>query len=115
MSEFNKLFGRDFLTAFMLPALSFLIASSFCLEAVGVNVSWLEFDPKESIKETTLLALITFVVGIFLQSINREIFRLTEGYWGATLQRSLNWFQRRRFRILHYQLLTLHTERDECR
>src|ERR1043166_3041244 len=118
MSELNKILGRDFIIAFLLPALFFLVANFLSFEAVSIPHPWLKFNPEKPLEDTTILGLEAFVFGVFLQSVNRELFRLAEGYWedycGETMTRCLGYFQKRRFRKLKQDLATLRAERGLC-
>ena len=62
MSEVNKILGRDFIVAFLLPGLLFLLATFFCLESAGIPHPWLRFDPDKPLEDTTVLALEAFVL-----------------------------------------------------
>jgi hypothetical protein len=114
MSELNKILGRDFIIAFLLPALFLLVASFFLLKAAGLESSWLRFDLQEPLKDSTILALDAFVLGVFLQSVNRELFRLTEGYWWNTILTKLTVFQKKRFRELNQEIRVLKEKKEEC-
>lgn len=118
MNEFNKILGRDFIIGFLLPALFFLVASFFCLETANVPHPWLKFNLDKPLEDATIFALEAFVFGIFLQSINRELFRFAEGYWGEYFgEKFTRWcgrFQRERFQKLKSDLSSLKEKKNRC-
>jgi hypothetical protein len=115
MGELNKLFGRDFVIGFFVPASIFVAMSAAMLRAFEKLPLWLRVDPTDPLKDTTFLALVTLAAAFFLMAGNRLLFRVLEGYWPFDLGRRLNYFQRRRFRKLHSRIRELTAERDECR
>lgn len=114
MSELNKTLGRDFIIAFLLPGLIFLIASLFCLQTAGIKFAWLKDSFKDPLTDSSILALEAFVLAVILQSVNRELFRLAEGYWWSPIPQWVSCSQRRRFRELHEGLRALKAEKAKC-
>jgi hypothetical protein len=99
LGELNKLFDRDFAVGHFLPGLAFVAATIGLLARFGVPTDWFTFDRQDALKDTTLVALLSWVAGITLMALNREIFRFLEGYW----PRQPEWLQarqRKRFREL---------------
>lgn len=116
-SELNKVFGRDFLIGFFLPALFFLAGTLGLAHLPGVEnhwFDWVKIDLEKPLEDSALLTLIVWVFAVFLQALNREIFRLAEGYWGDWLRWRMAWFQRWRFSKLERDLQTLEGEREAC-
>lgn len=108
-SELNKIFGRDFLIGFFVPALLFLLGAFFLLRSLGVETSLPQAKWPKPFEDTGLVLLVAFVLAIFLQAVNREIFRTAEGYW---LKR-LNGFHRKRFRELNAKVTELDNKEGE--
>jgi hypothetical protein len=90
-SELNKVFGRDFIIGFFLPALFFSVATLFLARIVWPNASWLHIDWRKPFEDAGIFAVVIWIFAVFLQSINREIFRMAEGYWS---QKLINFFNR---------------------
>jgi hypothetical protein len=99
-SELNKIFGRDFLIAFFVPALFFLLGTFFLLRLFGVDTPLSHVNWRRPLEDTSFLMIVALIFAIFLQAFNREIFRMAEGYWPDWLRRRLNGFHRSRFRKL---------------
>lgn len=64
---------------------------------VWPDASWLRVDWSKPFEGTGLLVLLTWIFAIFLQSVNREIFRAIEGYWFWGLTSTFNRSQLGRF------------------
>ena len=106
-SELNKIFGRDFLIGFFLPSLLFVIVGSYVLKQFGVETPWMEIDWEKPLEGAAFLAAITWVIAIFLQALNREIFRFAEGYWPPWLWICCRRRQLRRFTALRNRVVGL--------
>lgn len=113
-SELNKEFGRDFIIGFFLPALIFIWGASLSLHSFGLSAPWLEIDWHDPLKETALLAVASWIFAVFLQSLNREIFRLAEGYWPWKLRDLCGYFERLRFAAMEKRLAALREEGTKC-
>jgi hypothetical protein len=98
--ELNKILGRDFIIGFFLPALFFSVATFFLAKLVWPTASWLEINWRKPLEDAGVFLLATWILGIFWQSINREIFRTAEGYWWCGLRSRLDRWQRRKFNKL---------------
>ena len=109
-NELNKVFDRNFVLGFFLPALLLLGLTVWLLGTVGLRPSWLTIDPQDPLKNTTVFALVSWVLAVFLQAINTPVYRLLEGYWPWGLERRLNFIQVRRFRRLNRRLEQLQAE-----
>ncbi|HEY7163751.1 MAG TPA: hypothetical protein VIB79_04260 [Candidatus Binatia bacterium] len=114
VEEINKLFGRDFVIAYFVPSLAFILTTMAYLHLTNRPVSWLTIDPKDPLKDSTFIALITLAVSFCLMSINRLVIRTLEGYWIFDLGRSVAFFQRARFRLLHSRIEKLTAEALRC-
>lgn len=112
-SELNKIFGRDFVTGFFLPALLFLLANVFLLKFLGVRGTLLNINWQKPLEDTGLLIIMAGILAIFLQAFNREVFRAAEGYWPKWLSQPLTAFHRRRFRKLTDKVNVLYNSPGE--
>jgi hypothetical protein len=96
--EINKLFDRNFVVAYFVPALVGWCAIVGILHAFGQQPSWLAVDLNDWEKLTTLVVL-ALLTAILLMALNREIFRTLEGYWWPRWTRApLRWMWLWRFR-----------------
>lgn len=113
MNELNKTFGRDFIIGFFLPALAFLLTTSWCWAHADQPLAWLQLNPSEPFKETAVLVMIALALAILLQALNRELFRMLEGYWPLPVRDALSRHQKKRFRELQSKVASLKAERDK--
>jgi hypothetical protein len=109
-SELNKVFGRDFIIGFFLPALFFSVATFFLAKFMWPGASWLDINWRKPLEDAAIFVLATWVFAVFLQSVNREIFRAAEGYWPWGLTGLLNRSQRKRFRKLKVKVDELYNK-----
>lgn len=79
-SELPKLFDRNFAIAYFLPVGLFMVASALLLSSVGYWASIATIFTGNTLFDATLAVFIAWIVGILLLVLNREIFRLLEGY-----------------------------------
>jgi hypothetical protein len=114
IGELNKIFEKDFVIGYAIPASAFMATTMGLLKGFGRLPGWLAIDPKDPLKDTTFVALITLVLAIVLMAINPMLFRLLEGYWFFDLGHRLNFIQRRRWRRLHGDLDALKKEWEKC-
>ena len=113
-SEPSKIFGREFIIGFFVPAVFFVVGSAWLLNFLGVDVPWLEINWKKPLEGSAFLGLLALGVAIFLQALNREIFRLAEGYWWSPFRKCVIWYQRNRYRRLSAKLQKLKSENDDA-
>lgn len=111
-SELNKLFGRDFVIGFFVPALVFAAATFFLARMVWPDAPWLRVDWTKPLEGAGLFLLLTWGFAVLLQSVNREIFRAMEGYWPLGLTTKFNRSQRKRFCNLQSEINALETRRQ---
>jgi len=112
-SELNKIFGRDFVTGFFLPAILFLVGNICLLKLLGIDGPLLRINWEKPLQDTGLLVVIAWIFAIFLQAFNREVFRAAEGYWPKWLRGRLTVFHRRRFRKLIEKVNALYNNPGE--
>ncbi len=99
--DLNKIFSRDFVIGFFLPALSFLIVTVALAKVMWPSAAWLDINWRKPLEDTGTFVLSTWVLAVFLQSINRELFRIAEGYWPFGLKDRLNHWEIVKFRKLN--------------
>jgi hypothetical protein len=114
-SELNKLFGRDFVIGFFVPALVFAAATFFLARVVWPCAAWLRVDWTKPLEGAGLFLLLTWGLAVVLQSVNREIFRAMEGYWPLGLTDKFNLSQKKRFRQLEKDINALKTKAQSLR
>ncbi|HLN29715.1 MAG TPA: hypothetical protein VK395_18360 [Gemmataceae bacterium] len=110
IGELNKIFDRDFVIGYFMPALAFLAATIGILALYGMLPTWLSFSQTDALKETTFIALFSWIGGVTLMALNREIFRLMEGYWYLRSYIPLTHLERWRFRRLHGKVSNLQAQ-----
>jgi hypothetical protein len=114
MESFNKIFGRDFVVGFFVPAAMMIAALAGILDAFGILPAWLRINGDDPLKDGTFLALLAIVAAFFLMAGNRMVFRTLEGYWVYDIGRRLNHFQRWKFRSLKKRINELNLEYKQC-
>jgi hypothetical protein len=88
LSGLNKVFDRNFIVGFVIPAMAFLGAMAFALDVFCVRPGWLTI--KEPLKDTTVAVLLVLVLALLLLVLNRTIVRFLEGYWYVNLANSFD-------------------------
>ena len=102
--------------SFYIPSVLFLYIFGLLLSSGGFNLEVLKVKSADFLKDGLPLAILAFVLAIFLQSLNREFIRLLEGYWSPKgLRRWLTGPQRKIFKELRGKYEYLRRERDEHR
>jgi hypothetical protein len=114
MGELNKIFDRSFVVGHFTPALIFGIASFALVWGYNIAPGWLVLQRDDLLKDATAIALVTLGAGICLQALNRELFRLLEGYCWPKLRNWLAFVQRQQFRRLRAQVDELRRELAQC-
>jgi hypothetical protein len=99
-SALNKIFGRDFVIGFFLPGLLFVVGTFILARILWPQAGWLQVNWSSPLEGTSAFVLVALVFAVFLQSINREIFRTVEGYGWGIVGSPFRWFHRWRFRRL---------------
>lgn len=108
-SELPKLFDRNFAIGFLLPAIIFIIISSRPLADIGLFPKSYSFE-KEILTITTITALMSWLCGIFLLVINRDIYRLLEGYGKLNPAQAFAFIERRYYRRVCQKLANIDNE-----
>jgi hypothetical protein len=108
-SELPKIFDRNFIVSFFLPAAGFVLSGLGLMSGFGFSIQW----PKGSttLEATTGIGVASLVVGIVMLILNYEIYRLLEGYplERFTLFKKM---ELRRFRRERKMLSDLQKQRD---
>jgi hypothetical protein len=78
--ELPKLFDRDFIIAFFLPAAIFLLTSFALVADFGLFPALTPLLKEDILKGSTILGIAAWLGGVFLMVMNYSIHRLLEGY-----------------------------------
>jgi hypothetical protein len=65
MNELSKIVGRDFVIGFFVPSMVGVGATIAVLRFYGILPDFLTVDPKDPLKDSTFIALITILVAFF--------------------------------------------------
>lgn len=117
--ELSKLFDRNFVIGYFLPVALFATVTFALLAGFGLLPSSTDvlsyfsaLNTEASAPEntaigtlaplvnTTIFALVLWLVAVFLLAINRTVYRLMEGYGPVNPARLFAWRERRRYRKL---------------
>jgi hypothetical protein len=112
--ELPKLFDRNFAVGFFLPvavliALSGLILSQYCF---GPDIN--TFLNINIIVGTTVLGVASWIGGIVLLAINRDLYRIMEGYGTYNPLQALTWLEKWRYKRFVDQIEKLDEEYRIC-
>jgi len=110
--ELPKIFDRNFVVAFFLPAAFFIMIFVGILANFHV-IAWpfgsLEDFKAEGLTAMTMLSLASLLVALILLALNFDIYRFLEGYPFDSFA-SLKWLQRRRYNRQRKTLLSVEEE-----
>jgi len=112
--ELPKLFDRNFAVGFFLPVAIFITLSGWILSQYSFAPDISTFLGTQLLIETTILGLVSWVGGIVLLAINRDLYRLMEGYGTFNPLKLFTWLEKRRFQNLSQKLEKLDDEYREC-
>jgi hypothetical protein len=98
--ELPKLFDRDFAIGYFLPLMAFFAAGFGMAAAFGLDSLFGSVTSQNPIISTTIVALLAWLAGIILLALNRDIYRLFEGYGAVNPFRLLRRFEVKRYRAL---------------
>jgi hypothetical protein len=79
-SELPKLFDRNFAIAYFLPVSLFMVVSTWLLNSFGYWSNIATIFTGNTLFDATLAVFAAWIVGILLLVLNREIYRILEGY-----------------------------------
>jgi hypothetical protein len=95
--ELPKLFGRNFATAFFLPCAIFVAMNIAVLEQINQAANVYGFLQKDILIGTTLCGLSAWVGGVALMILNRDLYRILEGYGRFNPLRLFGWMEKKRY------------------
>lgn len=102
--ELPKLFDRNFAVGFFLPVAVFIALSGLILSQYGFAPQVESFLNISLLVGTTVLGILSWVGGIVLLAINRDLYRLLEGYGSLNPLKPLTRLEVRRYRRLASRL-----------
>src|SRR6266498_4268636 len=98
-TEITKFLDRNFIVAYLSPALIWLALSAAILEQLGVitNIS----IPHNSIDDIVLsggiILFCALAIGIMFSSLNQDLYQLMEGYGTNNPLKLFSWMEKRRY------------------
>jgi hypothetical protein len=96
-ADLPKIFDRNFIIAFFLPAVVFVAASLWLLAGFNLVPHFLSFPPGQILPGATTLGIISWLAGILLLVLNYTIYQFLEGYGTYNPIRLLEPVQQRRY------------------
>jgi hypothetical protein len=108
--ELPKLFDRNFAVGFFLPVAIFIIFSGLILGQYPFVPDINALLGANLLIGTTIVGLISWIGGIVLLAINRDLYRLMEGYGSYNPLRIFGWWEKQRYRRLVQTLEKLDDE-----
>jgi hypothetical protein len=108
--ELPKLFDRNFIIGFFLPVAIFLTASGLILGQYSFGPDISTYLGTQLLIDTTVISLLAWVGGIVFLAINRDLYRLMEGYGTYNPLKIFTVLEKRRFHRLTNQLEMLDDE-----
>lgn len=114
-AELPKLFDRNFAIAYVLPMAFFVAATSGLIWLFDVFPKILQLALADLVKTAAVIGLISFFGGTVLLALNRNIYRLMEGYNNLNPFGPLIWIERRRYKNLQEELSQLDEEYRQLR
>ena len=95
--ELPKLFDRNFAVGFFLPVAIFIILSGLVLGQYTIMPDMSAYLSTNLLIGTTIVGLISWIGGIVLLAINRDLYRLMEGYGSYNPLRIFGWWEKQRY------------------
>lgn len=96
--ELPKLFDRNFAVGFFLPVAIFITISGVILGQYGFAPNMVDYLLTDLLVGTTVIGLLSWVGGIVLLAVNRDLYRAMEGYGKFNPVKLLGWFEKRRYK-----------------
>jgi hypothetical protein len=112
--ELPKLFDRNFAVGFFLPVAIFVTLSGAILSQYGFAPNMVSYLATDLLVGTTIIGLISWVGGIVLLAVNRDLYRIMEGYGKHNPIKIFAWFEKRRYGHAVSELEKLDDEYREC-
>ncbi len=112
--ELPKLFDRNFVIGFFLPVAIFITISILIVNPYPFGAQTSKFLTTDLLVGTTTIGLLSWVGGILLLALNRDLYRIMEGYLQYNPLRLLGWMEKRRYHRVVSELEKLDDEYSEC-
>jgi hypothetical protein len=112
--ELPKLFDRNFVIGFFLPVAIFITFSILIVNPYPFGTQAIGFLKTDLLVGTTTIGLLSWVGGIVLLAINRDLYRIMEGYRKYNPLKLFGWMEKRRYQSMKSQLEKLDDEFREC-
>lgn len=112
--ELPKLFDRNFAVGFFLPIAIFITLSGLIFSQYGFAPDFISYIATDLLVGTTILGLLSWVGGILLLAVNRDLYRIMEGYGKYNPVKLFAWFEKRRYQNTINELEKLDDEYREC-
>lgn len=112
--ELPKLFDRNFVIGFFLPVAVLIAVSILIINPYPFGSQVVDFLTRDLLVGTTTLGLLSWVGGIVLLAINRDLYRIMEGYRKYNPLKLFGRLEKRRYRRLVSELEKLDDEYREC-
>lgn len=114
--ELPKLFERNFAIGFLLPITTFILISFNLLENFGLlNVNLLNSLEQKTLVEITTVVLFTWLSGIILLVINRDLYQILEGYGRLNPFQIFKVLEKNRYLALERNIVELETKYKKLR
>lgn len=111
--ELPKLFDRNFAVGFFLPVAIFIVISGVILGQYSFAPNLVSYLAIDLLIGTTVIGLVSWVGGIVLLAVNRDLYRLMEGYRKYNPLKLFSWLEKRRFQRAKDELEKLDAEYRE--
>src|SRR5215217_7669364 len=112
--ELPKLFDRNFVIGFFLPVAIFITVSILIVNPYSFGAQAIDFLKTDLLVGTTTIGLLSWVGGIVLLALNRDLYRLMEGYRKYNPLNLLGWMEKRRYQKAINEIEKLDDEFREC-
>lgn len=112
--ELPKLFDRNFVVGFFLPVAIFITISVLIINPYPFGSQVVNLLTTDLLVGTTALGLLSWVGGIVLLAVNRDLYRVMEGYRAYNPLKLLGWMEKRRYRRAVRELEKLDNAYREC-
>jgi hypothetical protein len=112
--ELPKLFDRNFVIGFFLPVAIFITFSILIINPYPFGSQVVAVLTTDLLVGTTALGLLSWVGGIVLLALNRDLYRIMEGYRKYNPLKLFGWMEQRRYQSKISELEKLDDEFRQC-
>lgn len=112
--ELPKLFDRNFVIGFFLPVAVFITISILIVNPYPFGTQAMDFLRTDLLVGTTTIGLLAWVGGIVLLALNRDLYRIMEGYRKYNPLKLFGWMEKRRYQRVAQEVEKLDDEYREC-